>query len=148
MKCPKCGKEIANGSQFCEFCGTQTKRGNKQVDIRWALLPAMLVVTFGIQWAWSVFTHCSVPFTLPAYVLIILTIILFLVSLWCSVRRQVAMSFVIMMGILLMFNCIMWVDLSSSYVLRMGIFLMPVAYFSLLFYIIYTFIAYKKGWTF
>ncbi len=23
MKCPKCGKEIANDSQFCEFCGTQ-----------------------------------------------------------------------------------------------------------------------------
>lgn len=21
MKCPKCGKEIADGSQFCEFCG-------------------------------------------------------------------------------------------------------------------------------
>lgn len=22
MKCPNCGKEIANDSQFCEFCGT------------------------------------------------------------------------------------------------------------------------------
>lgn len=23
MKCPKCGKEIANDSQFCEYCGTK-----------------------------------------------------------------------------------------------------------------------------
>lgn len=24
MKCPNCGKEIANGSQFCEYCGKET----------------------------------------------------------------------------------------------------------------------------
>ena len=23
MKCPKCGKEIANDSQFCEYCGNK-----------------------------------------------------------------------------------------------------------------------------
>ena len=32
MKCPKCGKEIANDSQFCEFCGTQVKAMSHQVN--------------------------------------------------------------------------------------------------------------------
>ena len=26
MKCPNCGKEIANDSLFCEFCGTKVKK--------------------------------------------------------------------------------------------------------------------------
>ncbi len=30
MKCPNCGKEIANESQFCEFCGT--KVGSSETD--------------------------------------------------------------------------------------------------------------------
>ena len=25
MKCPNCGKEIANDSVFCEYCGTRVK---------------------------------------------------------------------------------------------------------------------------
>ena len=31
MKCPKCGKEIAKDSAFCEFCGNQIKQPNHKV---------------------------------------------------------------------------------------------------------------------
>lgn len=30
MKCPNCGKEIANDSVYCEYCGVQVQ--NTQVD--------------------------------------------------------------------------------------------------------------------
>ena len=33
MKCPSCGKEIANGSMFCEYCGAQVKKNRKPLLI-------------------------------------------------------------------------------------------------------------------
>ena len=33
MKCPICGKEIANGSMFCEYCGAQVKKNRKPLLI-------------------------------------------------------------------------------------------------------------------
>ena len=33
MKCPICGKEIANGSMFCEYCGVQVKKNRKPLLI-------------------------------------------------------------------------------------------------------------------
>ena len=46
MKCSKCGKEIANDSKFCEFCGTQIKHSdnNKPVWITLAVLFALSVI--------------------------------------------------------------------------------------------------------
>lgn len=40
MKCPNCGKEIANESKFCEYCGTKvkTKSDNKKKTILWVVL--------------------------------------------------------------------------------------------------------------
>lgn len=42
MKCPKCGKEIANDSQFCEFCGAKVSCGeDKSTDkpkVKWIQL--------------------------------------------------------------------------------------------------------------
>lgn len=32
MKCPKCGKEIADNSQFCEFCGAEVGRTLSEND--------------------------------------------------------------------------------------------------------------------
>lgn len=32
MKCPKCGKEIANDSVFCEYCGTQLEQTAPQQE--------------------------------------------------------------------------------------------------------------------
>ena len=49
MKCPNCGKEIANDSQFCEFCGTQlvsAKKGAQEasVHVRWLLFVSTLLL--------------------------------------------------------------------------------------------------------
>ena len=30
MKCSKCGKEIANDSNFCEYCGTKIQKNIKE----------------------------------------------------------------------------------------------------------------------
>lgn len=32
MKCPNCGKEIADDSKFCEFCGTKVKQPENHVN--------------------------------------------------------------------------------------------------------------------
>lgn len=32
MKCPNCGKEIADDSMFCEFCGTKVKQHENHVN--------------------------------------------------------------------------------------------------------------------
>lgn len=46
MKCPKCGRDIANDSKFCEYCGTQIKHSdnNKPVWITLAVLFALSVI--------------------------------------------------------------------------------------------------------
>ena len=41
MKCPKCGKEIANDSKFCEFCGTKISKP-KSIKILWVVLFVLL----------------------------------------------------------------------------------------------------------
>lgn len=44
MICPKCGKEIANDSNFCEYCGNPIKKPHKKVI--WLTLIAILVLWF------------------------------------------------------------------------------------------------------
>ena len=147
MKCPKCGKEIANESQFCEFCGTQTRKGNKHVDIRWSLLPAMLITTVSMLGLEGLdFTSYS---KLPASVLMILSAILFFVSLWYGIRRRLPASFVVIMGILLTYNGIMCLYIFVPNVtVRYGLIFMPIVCILLPLYIAYAFLAHKKGWTF
>ena len=49
MKCPNCGKEIANDSQFCEFCGTQLKKSTKNPITVWIILALLLcAVVIGV----------------------------------------------------------------------------------------------------
>ena len=43
MKCPKCGKEIAKDSLFCEYCGTQVKKNRKPLFIAIAILACLLI---------------------------------------------------------------------------------------------------------
>ena len=31
MKCSKCGKEIANDSLFCEYCGNPIRKSHKKI---------------------------------------------------------------------------------------------------------------------
>lgn len=52
MKCPKCGEEVAEGSNFCEYCGTRVSpkggkggKSKKAVTIVAVLLALAVVVT-------------------------------------------------------------------------------------------------------
>ncbi len=119
MKCSKCGKEIANDSLFCEYCGTEIKEDNankgsntKRVDIRWALLPAMLMATFMVMCIWAIGT-CEMFIVRNAYLGVILSIIIFLITIWYSIKRRVPISFVLIMGLFLISNCGMFYDLNS-----------------------------------
>ncbi len=119
MKCSKCGKEIANDSLFCEYCGTEIKKDNankesntKRVDIRWALLPAMLMATFMVMCIWGIGT-CEMFIVQNAYLGVILSIIIFLITIWYSIKRRVPISFVLIMGLFLISNCGMFYDLNS-----------------------------------
>ena len=43
MKCPKCGKEIANDSNFCEYCGTKVDTSNMNTN----KFLMIIITTFG-----------------------------------------------------------------------------------------------------
>lgn len=45
MKCKNCGKEIANDSEFCEFCGTKSEK--KQIKW-WQLILGLVGLTVGV----------------------------------------------------------------------------------------------------
>ena len=123
MKCSNCGREIANDSLFCEYCGTEIKEDNankidntKRVDIRWALLLAMFIATITMGFAseshkliiWGFNDHSTVPaFILP--------LCLFVASCWYAIRKSVPSSFIVVMGLLFSFNCLM---LHDSYYTR------------------------------
>ena len=122
MKCPKCGNEIANDSVFCEYCGTEIKEYDankesnaKRVDIRLALLPAMLIATFAMWMRWTINSSDSATFLEElGSIAMIPPIILFLISLWNRIRNKTATSFVIIMGALLCLNYAMCCDIFDN----------------------------------
>lgn len=183
MKCSKCGNEIANDSVFCEFCGTKVEnsktilvRQNKQVDIRWCLLPAMLIISIAVGFVYynysynysydyccddcydriktdfinyanilrniSPFLDCFFPF------LMIISTLLFLITLWYAIKKRIRLSFILIMGIMCLSH---WYLLNSAYGdLHFDEFLIiffTCLFFSLL-YIIYEIIANKRNWRF
>ena len=171
MKCPKCGEEIANDSVFCEYCGTEIRNDNankidntKRVDIRWALLSAMLIATFAMWMRWInsiVYDWNDVEF--EGLLAMISPTILFLISLWNRIKHKIATSFVIIMGVFLLLNCAMfkdvvfwhewveWFDDQHYHVhfyKDFGQFAWGIA--SVLFgcYLIYVIVAHKKEWRF
>ena len=108
MKCPKCGNEIAYDSQFCEFCGTKTRNDEqriKKVDIRWCLLPAMIIATIAMGFASE--SLAILFWDQPKYVelIFVIPLCLFVVSCWYSIKKAIPPSFVIMVGILFCINC-------------------------------------------
>lgn len=114
MKCPKCGNEIADDSNFCEFCGTQILKVNsKLVDIRWCLLLVMISVTYPIFMVWNQFEFTNSQMSdliLPIVVLIVL----FLIIIWCRIKRIVTQSFVLIMSVLLLLNCAFLYDIGQA----------------------------------
>ena len=126
MKCPKCGKEIASDSQFCEYCGTPIKIDNtKHVDIRWALLPAMLIATFAMWVRWIIYkADYQTDFVLLGLFALISPTILFLVSLFYWIKKKVPTSFFLIMTCFLYLNCSMFMgflDLNCEYIYKTDI---------------------------
>lgn len=108
MKCSKCGKEIANDSQFCEFCGAQMKKENaKRVDIRWALLPAMLIATITMGFASQSERLCLYGYLDASTIAFILSLCLFVISCWYAIRKSVPLSFIVVIGLLFGFSSLM-----------------------------------------
>ena len=153
MFCPSCGKQIADNAKFCEFCGIKVSktRNNKKVDIRWALLPPMVISIFAIYIALEApsarfFIHESI------LLLAIPPIILFIISLVNGIKKALESFFVIIMGILLACACLelfAWVEgyyyantycIDDRFSLSMGI-----SIISLIIYTIYAFIKHKKS---
>lgn len=114
MKCPKCGNEIANDSLFCEHCGTKTIKGEQQtkrVDIRWCLLPAMIIATIAMGFAaesWDIYLfhgqdHNVIPFfVVPSSI--------FIASCFYGIKKLVPASFVILIAMLFGINCMILYD--------------------------------------
>ncbi len=166
MKCSKCGNEIANDSVFCEFCGTKVEnsktilvRQNKQVDIRWCLLPAMLIISIavgfvyynlGFAYNYYSYDYCydhsdavygrillSILLFLDCFFsfLTIISTLLFLITLWYAIKKRIRLSFILIMGIMCLSH---WYLLNSDgyYIDNFFYIFFTCLFFSLL-YIIY-----------
>ena len=48
MKCPNCGKEIAEKSKFCEFCGTEIVKPKKSVPVRMIVEIVLAIIVIGL----------------------------------------------------------------------------------------------------
>ena len=103
MKCPKCGNEIANDSLFCEYCGTQIIKDEvKRIDIRWCLLPAMLITSYAMLCPLEIYGR-SLYFGWNS-LLFIIPILLFTYTLYLAYKKKTPKSFVLMMFALLIAN--------------------------------------------
>lgn len=108
MICLKCGKEIANDSVFCEYCGTKTNEEQRinKVDIRWCLLPAMIIATIAMGFAaesWDIVRFKGVDHNVEPFFIIPMS--LFVISCWLSIKKNVPLSFGIIIMIIFGINC-------------------------------------------
>lgn len=60
MKCPKCGKEIVNSSQYCEYCGAQVRRVENKTSIFWFITTLILSVIVICLCGFVYYEHVSV----------------------------------------------------------------------------------------
>lgn len=48
MKCPHCGKQIADSSQFCEYCGGAVKNGGSNARTIWMMIVVLVLLVNAI----------------------------------------------------------------------------------------------------
>ena len=115
MKCPKCGKEISNDSQFCEYCGTQlgsakNVAGRGTVHVRWflfvttLLLCCMNVSLFYGMFEKSIFNEYSYFDVSTLWIVPILLLLLFIVSLILSIKKKLKAIYTILVFLILGIN--------------------------------------------
>ena len=61
MKCSKCGKEIANDSNFCEYCGTKVHKIISRKTVWWVL--SVIIILSVIGFIYINATDAKVPVT-------------------------------------------------------------------------------------
>lgn len=108
MKCPKCGKEIANDSAFCEYCGEPIKKNRKyairRTDIRWILLIAMAIASFAMVISFDSATVRNWNQWFQSMCALVPGLVLVIVALVYAIRKLVPWSFMIIMAILAFMN--------------------------------------------
>ena len=112
MKCKHCGMEISNDSQFCEYCGKNTdqeKYFTKQVDVRWCLLPAMILSTCLVYvFHYDSDTYCHGSFE-HGLIWLIPVVILFGFSVYYGLKKAIRPSLLLVMSLFFAGNIAMFV---------------------------------------
>lgn len=115
MKCPNCGKEIANDSLFCEFCGTQVASSKNvaqeaSVHVRWLLFVITLflclfnVFVFYQIFMDDVFEEYSHFDTSLLWIVPAISLILFIIGLILSVKKKLNGIYTIMLFLIFGIN--------------------------------------------
>ena len=117
MKCPKCGQEIANDSAYCEFCGETIKENSSnnqlRVNIRWVLLPAMILTTIAL------WTHYESGNERPsiinsAFITFLPSALILILSIWFFIRKKITWLFFFIIGVLFLSNGAMLYEIGTS----------------------------------
>ena len=115
MKCPECGKEIANDSQFCEFCGAQLNRvkesaGESVMHVRGflrvsSLLVGLIHVSFFygmfVENAYDVYPYFDVS---TLWIAPVFSLVLLVTGLVLSVRKRLKFIYTILLFLILVTN--------------------------------------------
>ena len=115
MKCPKCGKVIADESKFCEFCGTQVASPQNvaqetSVHVRWLLfVTTLFICLFNVFAFYEIFLHSAygkyphfdtgVLWIVPA-----ISLILFIIGLILSIKKKLKGIYTIMLFLIFGIN--------------------------------------------
>ena len=96
MKCPNCGKEIAEESQFCEYCGkkVQPTSGECGIYIGWLLIVALLFVCL-INFAFMPVSNASDAWDF-SILLIILQVVVLFVGLVMAFLKKIRLPLIIL----------------------------------------------------
>ena len=117
MKCPNCGKEIANDSQFCEFCGVKINLASTGdvkregvVHVRWLLLIMTLLLCFlnmSFFYGWfmkDVYDEYSYFDSSTLWVVPILSFVIFLVSFIITLKKKLKVVYALLLFLIFGIN--------------------------------------------
>ena len=109
MKCPKCGKEIANDSNFCEYCGEQMGKSEYRVHVKWLLYVAMLFTCILNYFIVEVQTYEA---GIVGFCLMIIQLCIFIPASVLCYKKRIAYPVLILALFLLIANVSIFIDAS------------------------------------
>ncbi len=158
MFCPKCGREIANDSAFCEYCGA--KIGGKldsRIHVRWLYFVSSLLVTWtsillltiysDLYWesrssyGWYVMEEMSeIYYTVGLVALAVLATL----SIVQAAKKQIRWNDSIVVIVLFLANLISWNEVGLFNVSTTFQFLSVFSIVLTIYYLIFNYIVYRK----